>query len=246
MHDLLHGYVDGELDLVHTLQVEQHLQTCAACVRACAALRGLRKSLQTSLPRHAPPAELGKRVRTAVRQAARGQSPSLGRWRFMALAASVAVLALGLWAFAHLVRSPSERDRLVQEVISSHVRSQMLASHLLDVESSDQHTVKPWFHGKLDFSPPVQDLKQDGFALAGGRLDYINGRPTAVLVYRRRQHVINLLIWPASEKDDQEARSQRKQGYHVVHWRRGGMDWWAISDLNPSELADFVRLLRGE
>jgi anti-sigma factor RsiW len=122
----------------------------------------------------------------------------------------------------------------------------MLASHLLDVESSDQHTVKPWFKDKLDFSPPVHDLKQAGFDLAGGRLDYVNGRLTAVLVYRRRQHVINVLIWPAPDKEDQEARSESKQGYHLLHWRRGGMDLWAISDLNPRELADFARHLQGE
>jgi anti-sigma factor RsiW len=246
MHDLLHGYADGELDLVHTLQVEQHLQGCPDCARACDALRALRRTLRSSLPRHAPPPGLAGRVGAAVRQAARGRPRALSRLPYLAAAAALAVVALGLWALAQRALAPSGHERLVEEVVASHVRSQLLAGHLLDVTSSDRHTVKPWFHGKLDFAPPVRDLKPDGFELAGGRLDYVNGRLAAALVYRRRQHVINLLLWPASEEGESEVQGETKQGYHLLHWRRGGMEHWAVSDLNPRELADFAGRLRGE
>jgi anti-sigma factor RsiW len=243
MQDLLHGYVDGELDLVHTLEVEQHLQACSACVRSCAEIRELRAALQAGLPRFTPPEDLRARVRAALRRADRDRRPALGRWRWGTLAAALAVLALGAAGLAFLLGAPAAHDRLVQEVVASHVRSQMVATHLLDVESSDRHTVKPWFHGKLDFAPAVRDLSEHGFALAGGRLDYVNGRAVAALVYRRRQHVINLLVWPG-RAEEAGPRSEMKQGYHVVHWRQGGMSWWAVSDLNPAELAEFVRLIQ--
>jgi anti-sigma factor RsiW len=165
----------------------------------------------------------------------------------MAVAASMAVLALGVWGLGWSRSGGAAHQRLVEEVIASHVRSQMLSSHLLDVESSDQHTVKPWFHGKLDFAPVVIDLSKDGFVLAGGRLDYVNGRAVAALVYRRRQHVINLLTWPAPDTESEESeKSETKQGYHLIHWRRDGMSWWAVSDLNVRELTEFARRIQGK
>jgi anti-sigma factor RsiW len=240
MHDLLHAYTDGELDLVHTLEMEQHLDGCPACVRACDEIRALRAALQAGLPRFELPGTLQPRVRAALRQGERRSRLP----RLAALAASLAVLALGLAAAFLLYQSPSTRDRLVQEVISSHIRSQM-AEHLLDVPSSDRHTVKPWFQGKLDFSPTVPDLSADGFVLAGGRLDYLNGRTVAALVYRRRQHVINLLTWPTKDAD-MRPQSESRQGYHVVHLRQGGTSWWAVSDLNAEELMEFARLVGGQ
>jgi anti-sigma factor RsiW len=243
MHDLLHGYVDGELDLVHTLQVEQHLQGCPACVRACDEIRTLRAALR-GLPRHTPASGLRSRLRASLRRAdRRGQSPLAWRWRRVGLAASLVLLALGggLLGFRP---APSPHDLLVRDLVGSHVRSQM-ARHLLDVESSDRHVVKPWFRGKLDFSPAVTDLTAEGFRLEGGRLDYVNGRAVAALVYRRRQHVINLFVWPARVEVDAPARREAKQTYHLAHWRHDGMDWWAVSDLDPGELGDFARLLGG-
>ena len=134
---------------------------------------------------------------------------------------------------------------MIAEVAAGHARS-LLADHLFDVASSDQHTVKPWFQGKIDFSPPVKDLKEQGFALAGGRLDYIDGHTAAALVYRRRQHVINLFIWPANDAADSAVRTLSRRGYQMSHWIAQSLDFWAVSDLNADELGEFARLVRGE
>lgn len=236
--DLLHAYVDGELDVAHTLEVEQHLQGCSDCARACGEIRTLRAALKTALPRFAPPTALRDRIRAALPVQSR---PRPLRW--LALAASVVLMLAG----AGLVRfwpASSGQRHLVQEVVDSHIRSQ-LADHLLDVKSSDRHTVKPWFQGKLDFAPPVTDLSDEGFVLAGGRLDYMDGRPVAALVYRRRQHLVNLLVWPAPEGEKEtDLRSNTSQGYHLVHWCQQGMIYWAVSDLEAQQLADFARLIR--
>jgi anti-sigma factor RsiW len=119
-----------------------------------------------------------------------------------------------------------------------------MANHLADIPSSDQHTVKPWFNGKLDFSPPVEDLAKHGFPLVGGRLDYLNNRPVAALVYRRDKHLINLFIWPSSGTSDSVVKSETRQGYRVFHWARSGMTYWAVSDLEQSQLQEFVKLLQ--
>ncbi|MBO0727073.1 MAG: anti-sigma factor, partial [Blastocatellia bacterium] len=158
---------------------------------------------------------------------------------------AVVVLAILSWRFlAPLLHHPAN-DLLTQEVVSSHVRS-LMASHLTDVSSSDQHTVKPWFNGKLDFSPPVKDLTDRGFPLVGGRLDYLNNQPVAALVYRRQLHFINLFIWPSTSAGDVEERPEARQGYHLIHWTMAGMTYWAVSDLNAGELQEFVRILQNQ
>ena len=132
----------------------------------------------------------------------------------------------------------------MEDLISSHVRS-LQVDHLSDVVSSDKHTVKPWFNGKLDFSPPVTDLATQGFPLVGGRLDYLDGRTVAVLIYRHNQHPINLYVWPSTDRDA-APQVQGRQGYHLIRWAAGGMVYWVVSDLATNELELFVRTVRSQ
>jgi len=148
-------------------------------------------------------------------------------------------------ALVPFLRGPSTDDLLAREVVSSHVRS-LMASHLADVPSSDQHTVKPWFAGKVNFSPPVEDLAKQGFPLIGGRLDYVDNRPVAALIYQRQKHFINLFIWPAGSDSDVGTKTVSRQGYNLFHWTRSGMTYWAASDLNNAELQEFVQLVQNQ
>jgi anti-sigma factor RsiW len=155
----------------------------------------------------------------------------------------VALLAV-VWSGSLYLALPSAQDRLMEELVSSHVRS-LQVDHLSDVVSSDQHTVKPWFNGKLDFSPPVIDLASQEFPLVGGRLDYLDERTVAVLIYRHKLHPINLYIWPGTGRNV-APQGQDRQGYHLIHWTAGGMNYWAVSDLAASELEFFVNTLRSQ
>ena len=157
---------------------------------------------------------------------------------------TLACVMLLTWSLTIYLMLPAEIAHLPDDLISSHIRS-LLASNVADVLSSDQHTVKPWFNGKLDFSPPVQDLTAQGFALVGGRLDYVAGRPVAALVYRHRQHLINLFIWPTADGGNSAVQTLIKQGYNLVHWMHAGMSLWAVSDLNQEELVELARMLSG-
>ena len=144
-----------------------------------------------------------------------------------------------------LLGNGAEADVVAREVLTSHLRS-LMPGHLMDVISTDQHTVKPWFDGRIDFSPPVNDFAADGFRLVGGRLDYLDGRPVAALVYQRRKHIVNVFVWPASDGSQSAVESTAHDGYNLLHWRRGGMNYWMASDLNAQEMRDFAHLLRGE
>jgi anti-sigma factor RsiW len=247
---LLDAWVDNELDLRGALEVEEHLGDCAACAAEERSVRELQTFARANLARHAMPPALDARLRAALRTEAGAGAPGLPparqrarralRWSAPLLAASVAaVLAVG-------VLRPPPDGGLSQSVINAHVRS-LLTSHLTDVASSDQHTVKPWFQGKLDYSVPVTDFAEEGFPLAGGRLDYVEETPAAALVYRRRQHVINLFIWP-QKKQGGDASVQRlcMRGYCAYRWSKEGMSFWAVSDLNDAELQKFVELARRE
>jgi anti-sigma factor RsiW len=150
-----------------------------------------------------------------------------------------------MWIFGSLLRGPSVEELFTREVVANHVRS-LMASHVVDVESSDRHTVKPWFAGKLDFSPSVPDLNDQGFRLIGGRLDYLDGRPVAALVYQRRQHVINLFIWPSTHHYSEEPKPITQQGYNLLYWIQADMTYSTVSDLNTRELQEFVQLLQGQ
>jgi anti-sigma factor RsiW len=236
---LLQIYTDGELDPVRSLEVEGHLRQCPACQGACSGLRALRGVLGQAPLRYTATERLHKHIRASLRAAERAETSRRGPWRWLAVAASLALVAFTGWSLAKIWG----REDLAREVVASHVRS-LMAEHLLDVPSADQHTVKPWFRGKLNFAPPVHDLADRDFHLVGGRLDYLEDRPVAALVYQRRQHLINLFVWPAAGGTDLGSRALQRQGYNLVHWSSGGMTWWAVSDLNAQELQEFARLVQ--
>jgi anti-sigma factor RsiW len=241
LQSLLHGYVDGELDLVRHLDIERHLADCPRCADACKQLQLLQAALKGKSFHFTPPPALRRRIDTALRNLDDARPSRRRPWGLLALAAA-ALLVLGAWAVLRAGLA-AENDRGVRELVASHVRSLMLDEHLYDVKSSDKHTVKPWFLGKVDFSPVVGDFATDGFPLAGGRLDYIEDRPVAALVYHRRKHVINLFVWPAPRSAEAEPRALTRQGYQMLHWSRGGMSYWAVSDLNAAELRTFADLV---
>src|ERR1041384_262611 len=236
--------MDGELDLRSNLAVEQHAQACAACTRALDAQRALRSALSNDALYYKAPTQLRAHVQTSLRARAKSAAGSrVITWRWLTVGLSFALLAVIIWSVA-FVRSRSAADELLaRELVASHVRS-LMANHLTDVTSTDQHKVKPWFDGRLDFAPPVVDLSAQGFPLAGGRLDYINSRPVAALVYQRRQHLINLFIWPAADEAEHSNQMSVRQGYNLIHWTRAGMSYWGVSDLNLSELQTFAQALQ--
>jgi anti-sigma factor RsiW len=237
---LIHAYFDGELDLTTALEVEEHLAGCDRCRALQADLAALVPALKSGLTRHRAPPALR---RQAIRLGAAGRLGAVGRLaapRWLALAASF-LLAVGLSsAFTYLEVAPAPDDTLAAEVVSSHIRS-LMANHLTDVISSDQHTVKPWFDGKLDVAPPVVDLAGQGFPLVGGRLDYIGGRSVAALVYRHGLHVINLFVWPLAPGEKAAADLNARNGYALLNWQAGGMAFWAVSDVNSDALRAFAR-----
>ena len=191
-----------------------------------------------------PPGHLQQRVRTTVQRAGNMETRARAwTWRWLGFSASLAVAAIVLWSVVPILTDSASQDHLLGELVGSHVRS-LMVDHLTDVSSSDSHTVKPWFEGKLDFSPQVPDLTAQGFPLGGGRLDYLANRAVAALVYQRRQHVINLFIWPAGPDVDVEETRAARQGYHLIHWQAAGMTYWAVSNLNQRELQEFIQAVR--
>jgi anti-sigma factor RsiW len=246
MNTVLHGYADGELDLVRSLEVERHLEGCAACSASLRLVRELRQSLRDDSLYHRAPAGLWRRVRTALPRSPRPRSALAGRAAgLLAVAASLAVFAFLTWVLVHQGMSQPVEDLLAQAVVKEHVRSLLVGQDpRVDVASSDQHEVKPWFNGRVPFAPVVRDLKDEGYALVGGRLDYLDNRKVAALVYKHRKHPINLFTWPSAGAADEAPRRQTRQGYHLVRWTQDGMTYWAVSDLNEEELLRFAELIR--
>ncbi len=241
---LLQAYVDGELELSKALEVEVHIQTCTVCSQASKHLVALRAALNDAALHFSAPPSLQVRVGAALRKAAKLEGrPSSHHWRWLSAVAATAFALVLAWSIVPLLSNVSQHDILVQQVVASHVRS-LMAQHLTDINSSDRHTVKPWFNGKLDFSPPVKDLNEQGFPLLGGRLDYVDNRSVVALVYRHRGHFINLFIWPASSLSDTATVVLEQQGYHVLHWRQSGMNYWVVSELNEKELQEFAQQVR--
>ena len=237
---LIHAFADSELDLTKSLEIEAHLRECQPCVLVHEEIRGLGLLMKDASLRFKPSPTFEKRLRSTVRREAKPAMQSW--WHWSIAAASLIVVALAVWALVVILNRPSSDTLVAQEVVSSHVRS-LMAQHLMDVSSTDQHTVKPWFDGKLDFSPPVKDLTAQGFELKGGRLDYIDNRPVAALIYQRRQHLINLFVWPAKRSSKSTTQASVSQGYNLIHWTSSGMEWWAVSDLNLVDLQQFVQAL---
>ena len=240
----LDAYLDGELATVDASELEAHLAQCPECARFRQERLELRAAIRARVPAFEAPAALRERVRAAVGAAAGARAPRRfalrGVWSPLALAASLAVVALGSWQLG--VRRAAG-ETLADDVLTSHIRS-LMPGHLTDVLSSDQHTVKPWFNGKLDFSPPVYDFPGRGYPLLGGRLDYVDGRTVAALVYGRRQHLINVFLWPAARRPAAVPATGTRQGYHLLHWATADYTYWVVSDLGLPELGDFAGLLR--
>ena len=240
---LLEAHLDGELDANQQALVREHLDQCPSCGAAYGRLERLREDLRSPSLYFRAPESLGRRVASALRESPQTQALTLvWPWKWIALAASIA-LAISLGANLLLTRTyRTENQLMAREVVSSHVRA-MLGTHLMDINSSDRHTVKPWFSDKLDFSPSVRDLAGQGFPLAGGRVDYLDARPVAALVFRRNRHVITLFTWPSGRSSTTEVS---QNGYQVVAWTQDTMTYWAVSDLNREELQQFARLYRGQ
>ena len=253
---LLTAYVDSELDVAHSLEIEGHLSTCVACARIVENQQRLRSAIQSSSLSYEPSDSLEGRIQSALRAAAPSsqtieeQRSSNGtgsrraglRWQWIAVAAAI-LLAIVVAGRIPIGRTPASGDLVAQEILDSHLRS-LMPGHLTDVESSDRHTVKPWFDGKIEFSPPVDDFAPQGFPLAGGRLDSISGQTVAVLVYKRNKHLINVYVWPSTAPAAAPA-STASQGYNIIHWTQAGSTWWMISDLNLEELQQLEGFLRG-
>ncbi len=246
---LLHALADGELDAGHVRDVEAHVKSCAACAERLKAIQALRTAMADASLRTAAPAQLRSRIEAllpaaeAPRAVNASREGSIRRWwrSFVGgfsvgaalSAAATAMLVIGLF-------TTSQDQQIADEVVSAHIRS-LQAGHLMDVQTSDQHTVKPWFNGKVDVAPPVIDLTAQGFTLLGGRLDYIDGEPVASVIYQRRKHVINLFVAQRLGAARATIMAKTIQGYNVRHWTEQGLDFWAVSDLAGDELDEFVR-----
>lgn len=245
VQSLLSPYADDELDLPTSMKIEGHLSDCVVCQEQLQSLRAVSDAMNHSEMFYPAPSALRDRLRKTMATDAppTDENVSLNRplrralWAVSGLAA---VLLISL-VLSILLSGRGTTNMQVAEVVGSHIRS-LEAEHLLDVPSSDQHTVHPWFNGKLDFSPPVVDLSGDGFPLIGGRLDYVDGRKVAALVYHRQKHVINVFIWPGSATPITEAR----QGFNLIRFECKGMICWAVSDLNAGELQQFAELFAAQ
>lgn len=240
IRELLHAYADGELDLINTREIEQHLRGCDECRRAEERIRALREVLTSDPPAYHAPAHLRKNIRATLRKEARAADKQVSPWLVLATGAAFAAVILGFVLLQ--VTSASHQNTTADQVVANHVRS-LLASHLVDVASSDQHTVKPWFEGKIDFAPEVHDFSTSGFPLVGGRLDYLDGKTVVALVYQRNKHPINVFVMPAGETRDSSPVASTYRGYNTLSWTHSNMLYWAISDLNETELRQFVGLL---
>jgi anti-sigma factor RsiW len=262
---LMDGYLDGELDPITSQTIEQHLRECRNCDQAYKTQSSLIRAVGNATPYYRAPAELRERIQSSLREeiaerpmrnVARDAQPLFPRkqpkpravlfgtpWNWLSLsglslAAAIIFAAIIFSNLAPQLRRPGADQLLATQLIASHVRS-LMADHLTDVASSDQHTVKPWLDTKLDFAPAVADLSNEGFPLIGGRLDYLDNRPVAALVYQRRKHFINLFVWPVASDEAKAPRTITHEGYQLLHWADSDFNYWAVSDVNINDLQTF-------
>jgi mycothiol system anti-sigma-R factor len=258
--NLMDGYLDGELDALTSQKIEQHLRGCPKCEQAYEVEAAMAHAISQGAPYYKAPLELRERIQVSLREAigattsrgAAGEGPLPVRrpdavrrgvvfdmpWNWLALAAAIVLAAIVGSSLLPRLRQPGVDQFLATQLIASHVRS-LMADHLTDVASSDQHTVKPWLDVKLDFAAPVVDLSGNGFPLIGGRLDYLDNHSVAALVYQRRKHFINLFIWPTTPADSKEQKMVTRQGYSLLHWIEGDFTYWAVSDVSATDLKTF-------
>ena len=243
---LLHALIDGELDAGHARDVEAHVATCSRCAEKLKAFRAIREVMAAADLKEKAPTHLRKRIDAALPSSSAQiiepqefRAPSR-RMFFGGFATGAALSAAVAATLMVTVFTGNQQQTIADEVVSAHIRS-LQPGHLMDVETSDRHTVKPWFDGKVDIAPPVIDLTAEGFTLLGGRLDYIDGEPVASVVYKRRKHVINLFVAQRLSAGHGGVAARTIQGYNVRHWSAGGLDFWAVSDLDPAELGEFVQ-----
>jgi anti-sigma factor (TIGR02949 family) len=240
---LLHAYFDGELDAMRAAEFERHMETCRECTATLGAAESLRASLQRAQLYETAPPNLRKKIRAELKvPSATSGSSSVAAWKWFAAAAAILLVTGVAWfVVPHGHTGMSASAVTSTEVLDAHIRS-LQAGHLTDVASTDQHTVKPWFDGKLDFIPPVRDYMDEGFPLIGGRLDVLGERNVAALVYGRRKHYINVFVWPTKEPDTPIHPAGSRQGYQWVHWRHQGMEFCAVSDVSAQDLHDLAQL----
>ena len=237
---LLHALVDSELDAGHAREVEGHVASCERCAVQLRDYRGIREALSVPGTRYRAPESLRRRIEEALPTTTERQPRAVepGRRRLLKGFAMGSAMSTALAACLVLfVVHTQEDQRIVGNVVSAHLRS-LQGNHLIDVQSTDQHTVKPWFNGRLDVAPPVIDLTAQGFTLIGGRLDYVDAKPVAAIVYKRRAHVINLFVAPVMGPE-RRATIEQVQGFNIWRWTRSDLGFWAVSDINAEELQEF-------
>jgi anti-sigma factor RsiW len=242
---LLHAFIDGELDAASTIELRTQIDASPALRQELARLSALQSSVQTLATRFNAPPPLTHRL-FAVRPAA--QPERINRaipswWRTLAIGTTATAMALLVWNLSSSFVDRGNKPALLEEVVSAHVRS-LMADHLTDLTSAERHSVKPWLSNRLDFAPPVHDFASEGFSLLGGRLDYIDGKPVAAIVYRHRQHLINVFVWPSAEGNDSSIGISNHRGYNSTNFNSAGMSYWIVSDLNPDDLRKLTTLLQ--
>ena len=248
---LLHAYFDGELDLVSSLEMEEHLKTCAECALDLRSQQTIRGALRSAALYENAPQRLEEKIRAGISSGqAQPSAPTalpIAKRRpwaeWLALAAAIAIVIFVAHSIVvNRANSTSAENLIAQEVVESHVRSLQL-NHLMDVPSTDQHTVKPWFDGKIDFAPEVTDFSPQGFPLAGGRLDFIDHHNAAALVYMRRKHILNVFIWPDEADTTRAQQTETIDGYNIVHWDKSGFHYWIISDVSAEDESQLASLM---